>query len=62
MSVAFSGDHRVLDGALAAQWLSAFIRRIEHPLTIVLLTQAHTLTVSTTPRTSAPNEARGRRR
>lgn len=32
MTVTLSADHRVLDGALAAQWLSAFVRRIENPL------------------------------
>lgn len=32
MTVTLSADHRVLDGALAAQWLAAFVRRIEHPL------------------------------
>ena len=29
MTVTLSADHRVLDGALAAQWLAAFVRRIE---------------------------------
>lgn len=32
MTVTLSADHRVMDGALAAQWLSAFTRRIENPL------------------------------
>jgi pyruvate dehydrogenase E2 component (dihydrolipoamide acetyltransferase) len=32
MTVTLSADHRVLDGALAAQWLSAFVRHIENPL------------------------------
>lgn len=36
MTVTLSADHRVLDGALAAQWLSAFVRRIENPLTILI--------------------------
>ncbi|PVE76197.1 2-oxo acid dehydrogenase subunit E2 [Microbacterium testaceum] len=36
MSVTLSADHRVLDGALAAQWLSAFVARIENPLQILL--------------------------
>ncbi len=31
MTVTLSADHRVLDGALAAQWLAAFVRRIESP-------------------------------
>ncbi|WP_136707228.1 dihydrolipoamide acetyltransferase family protein [Agromyces sp. H66] len=35
MTVTLSADHRVLDGALAARWLSAFVARIEHPLTIL---------------------------
>jgi pyruvate dehydrogenase E2 component (dihydrolipoamide acetyltransferase) len=32
MTVTLSADHRVLDGALASQWLAAFVRRIESPL------------------------------
>jgi pyruvate dehydrogenase E2 component (dihydrolipoamide acetyltransferase) len=32
MTVTLSADHRVLDGALAAEWLAAFQRRIEQPL------------------------------
>jgi pyruvate dehydrogenase E2 component (dihydrolipoamide acetyltransferase) len=36
MTVTLSADHRVLDGALAAQWLSAFVKRIEHPLSILV--------------------------
>ncbi|MFF8186122.1 2-oxo acid dehydrogenase subunit E2 [Microbacterium sp. NPDC016588] len=36
MSVTLSTDHRVLDGALAAQWLAAFVARIENPLQILL--------------------------
>ncbi|HIY66357.1 MAG TPA: pyruvate dehydrogenase complex dihydrolipoamide acetyltransferase [Candidatus Agrococcus pullicola] len=32
MTVTLSADHRVLDGALAAEWLAAFAKRIEHPL------------------------------
>lgn len=36
MSVTLSADHRVLDGALAAQWLAAFVARIEDPLQILL--------------------------
>ncbi|MGR0220658.1 dihydrolipoamide acetyltransferase family protein [Agromyces sp. ZXT2-6] len=35
MNVTLSADHRVLDGALAARWLAAFVARIEHPLTIL---------------------------
>ena len=36
MTVTLSADHRVVDGALGAQWLQAFKRRIEHPLTILV--------------------------
>jgi pyruvate dehydrogenase E2 component (dihydrolipoamide acetyltransferase) len=36
MTVTLSADHRVLDGALAAQWLSAFQRHIENPVSILL--------------------------
>jgi len=36
MSVALSADHRVLDGALAAQWLAAFTERIQHPLSLLV--------------------------
>ncbi len=36
MTVTLSADHRVLDGALAAEWLAAFQRRIENPLTTLL--------------------------
>jgi len=32
MTVTLSADHRVIDGALAAQWLAAFTKHIEHPL------------------------------
>lgn len=32
MTVTLSADHRVLDGALAAQWLAAFVKRIENPV------------------------------
>jgi pyruvate dehydrogenase E2 component (dihydrolipoamide acetyltransferase) len=32
MTVTMSADHRVVDGALAAQWLAAFQRHIERPL------------------------------
>ena len=32
MTVTLSADHRVLDGALAAQWLAAFVRPVENPL------------------------------
>ncbi|MDQ1718804.1 MAG: hypothetical protein QOE89_2757 [Pseudonocardiales bacterium] len=36
MTVTLSGDHRVLDGALAAQWLSAFVTRVENPMRILI--------------------------
>ena len=36
MTVTLSADHRVLDGAVAAEWLAAFQRRIENPLTILV--------------------------
>lgn len=36
MTVTLSVDHRVIDGAVAAQWMAAFVRRIENPLTILI--------------------------
>ncbi|MFD2757387.1 dihydrolipoamide acetyltransferase family protein [Gulosibacter faecalis] len=36
LTVTLSADHRVLDGALAAQWLAAFVEIVEHPLQILL--------------------------
>lgn len=36
MTVTLSADHRVLDGAVAAEWLAAFQRRIENPLSILI--------------------------
>lgn len=36
MTVTLSADHRVLDGALAAQWLAAFVKRIESPLGMLI--------------------------
>ena len=36
MTVTLSADHRVVDGALGAQWLQAFKHRIEYPLSILL--------------------------
>jgi pyruvate dehydrogenase E2 component (dihydrolipoamide acetyltransferase) len=36
ITVTLSADHRVIDGAVAAQWLAAFQRRIENPLTILI--------------------------
>jgi pyruvate dehydrogenase E2 component (dihydrolipoamide acetyltransferase) len=36
MTVTLSADHRVLDGVAAAQWLSAFAKRLENPVSILL--------------------------
>ena len=36
MTVTLSADHRVLDGALAAEWLTAFVKKVETPLSIVI--------------------------
>ncbi|WP_336662317.1 dihydrolipoamide acetyltransferase family protein [Leucobacter sp. USHLN154] len=36
MTVTLSADHRVLDGALAAEWLAAFRKRIERPMSILV--------------------------
>lgn len=36
MTVTLSADHRVWDGALAAQWLAAFQRRVENPVSILV--------------------------
>ena len=36
MTVTLSADHRAVDGALAAQWLSAFQRRIENPFSMLI--------------------------
>lgn len=36
MTVTLSADHRVLDGALAAQWLGAFQQLIENPLRMLV--------------------------
>ncbi|HWR84627.1 MAG TPA: 2-oxo acid dehydrogenase subunit E2, partial [Rhodoglobus sp.] len=36
LTVTMSADHRVIDGALAAQWLAAFQRHIEHPLGMLI--------------------------
>ncbi|UYN82658.1 MAG: 2-oxo acid dehydrogenase subunit E2 [Microcella sp.] len=35
MTVTLSADHRVMDGALAARWLAAFVTRIENPVSIL---------------------------
>jgi pyruvate dehydrogenase E2 component (dihydrolipoamide acetyltransferase) len=36
MRVTLSADHRAVDGALAAQWLAAFGKRIENPVTSLI--------------------------
>jgi pyruvate dehydrogenase E2 component (dihydrolipoamide acetyltransferase) len=36
MRCTLSVDHRAVDGALAAQWLAAFTKRIENPLSILV--------------------------
>ena len=36
MTVTLSADHRVLDGALAAQWLAAFVAFIENPVRMLV--------------------------
>ncbi len=36
MTVTLSAAHRVLDGAIAAQWLAAFVGRIENPARMLL--------------------------
>jgi len=36
MTVTLSADHRVIDGAVAAAWMAAFVRRVESPLTILI--------------------------
>jgi pyruvate dehydrogenase E2 component (dihydrolipoamide acetyltransferase) len=36
MSVTLSADHRVIDGAVAAEWMAAFVRRIENPVSTLL--------------------------
>ncbi|MEN3320550.1 MAG: hypothetical protein V7643_3952 [Mycobacterium sp.] len=36
MTVTLSADHRVIDGAVAAAWMAAFVHRIQNPLTILI--------------------------
>ncbi|BCW54342.1 MULTISPECIES: pyruvate dehydrogenase complex dihydrolipoamide acetyltransferase [unclassified Arthrobacter] len=36
MTCTLSADHRVIDGAVAAQWMNAFKSRVENPLTMLL--------------------------
>ncbi|MDN3496243.1 2-oxo acid dehydrogenase subunit E2 [Planococcus sp. APC 4015] len=36
MTVTLSADHRVVDGALGAQWLAAFVSRVQNPLSLLV--------------------------
>ena len=36
MSVTLSCDHRVVDGAVGAQWLAEFKKMMENPTTMLL--------------------------
>ena len=36
MTVTLSADHRVIDGALAAEWIAAFTRLIENPVSTLI--------------------------
>ena len=36
MRCTLSADHRAIDGALAAQWLAAFTKRVENPVSLLL--------------------------
>lgn len=36
MTVTLSADHRAVDGAVTAQWLAAFVKRIENPLSMLV--------------------------
>lgn len=36
MTVTLSADHRVMDGAVAAQWLAAFVAHVENPLGLLV--------------------------
>ncbi|MFC5503173.1 pyruvate dehydrogenase complex dihydrolipoamide acetyltransferase [Lysinimonas soli] len=36
MTVTLSADHRVIDGAVAAEWMAAFVRRIENPVSVLV--------------------------
>ncbi|GAA0502006.1 dihydrolipoamide acetyltransferase family protein [Microbacterium aurantiacum] len=36
MTVTLSADHRAMDGALAAQWLAAFVAHVENPLGLLV--------------------------
>jgi pyruvate dehydrogenase E2 component (dihydrolipoamide acetyltransferase) len=39
LELTLSVDHRAIDGALAAQWLSAFCKRIEEPMWMLISLQ-----------------------
>jgi pyruvate dehydrogenase E2 component (dihydrolipoamide acetyltransferase) len=36
MTVTLSADHRVIDGAVAAEWMAAFVKRIENPVSMLI--------------------------
>jgi pyruvate dehydrogenase E2 component (dihydrolipoamide acetyltransferase) len=36
MTVTLSADHRVIDGALAAEWMAALVSRLENPISLLL--------------------------
>ena len=36
MTVTLSADHRVVDGAVAAEWMAQFVACIENPLSIII--------------------------
>jgi pyruvate dehydrogenase E2 component (dihydrolipoamide acetyltransferase) len=36
MTVTLSADHRVIDGAVAAEWMAALVRHLENPVSILL--------------------------
>ncbi len=36
MAVTLSADHRVIDGAIAAEWVAAFVARLENPISLLL--------------------------
>ncbi len=36
MTVTMTCDHRVIDGALGAKWLAAFVDLLEHPESLAL--------------------------
>ena len=36
MAVTLSSDHRIVDGAIGAEWLQAFKKAIENPVLLLL--------------------------